>query len=222
MKYITLNFRCGGKVKLPTNIFKSIDVPDDFTVNKEGENTNKRICIAEGCYVDSLDKTKSLENQLPGKKCYISDDFSNNQLVNDDEYEFLEEILNSYRHDDPILYFSTVNGIIGEEFGLRPDEVTFIPIGYVTELEEPEEIDEEEEEPEEIIAYVNANTEELDIEIEVYKDKNGNTPAPNGRYNLYANIGIEVPDDVYGFTVEDGIISELLAATEEDEGVEEG
>lgn len=123
MKHIVINFRGGGKIKLPVNILKSIDVPDDFTVNKEGEDsTNKRICIAEGCYVDSLDKNVDLEDQLPGKKCYTSDDFSNNQLVNDDEYIFLEEILNSYIHSNPLFSFSTDNGIISEEFGLRIDE----------------------------------------------------------------------------------------------------
>ena len=216
MKYIVINFRGGGKIKLPANILKSIDVPDDFTVNKEGENTNKRICIANGCYVDSLDKNIDLEQQLPGKKCYTSDDFSNNQLVDDDEYEFLEEILNSYIHSNPILYFSTNNGIIGEEFGLRGDEATLIPIGY-KEGEEGEEV-------EQVIAYAYSG-EELNVGTEVYGDENGTTPA-SGEYILYNVVDIEVPDGVYGFTVENGQVSELLAyegggGEEEEEGGEE-
>jgi hypothetical protein len=40
MKYIVINFKGGGKIKIPANILKSIDVPDDFTVNKEVEDDN--------------------------------------------------------------------------------------------------------------------------------------------------------------------------------------
>ena len=113
MKYITLNFRCGGKVKLPANIFKSIDVPDDFTVNKKGGDTNKRICIGDGCYVDSLDKDTELTVQLLNKKCYTTDDFNNTQLVDNKEYDFLEEILNNYYHaENNLVAFATNNGII--------------------------------------------------------------------------------------------------------------
>lgn len=119
MKHIVINFRGGGKIKIPANILKSIDVPDDFTVNKEDEDTNKRICIADGCYVDSLDKTISLEEQLVGKKCYTSDDFSNNQLVDDDAYNFLEEVLNSYTHVTGLTAFSTVDGTITDSFGYQ-------------------------------------------------------------------------------------------------------
>ena len=120
MKYIVINFRGGGKIKLPAKYLKSIDVPDDFTVNKEGKDE---------------------------------------------------------------------------------EEIKLIPIGQYEE--------------EGIIVYVDANTEELDIGIEVYSDENGNTPAPNGEYILYENINIEVPDGVYGILVEDGKVSELLAEEEE-------
>ena len=85
-------------------------------IAKEDEDTNKRICIANGCYVDSLDKTISLENQLARKKCYTSDDFNNNELVDDGGYNFLEEILDSYIHTPALTSFGTTNGIINESF----------------------------------------------------------------------------------------------------------
>lgn len=122
MKYIVINFRGGGKIKLPANILKSIDVPDDFTVNKEGEDANKRICIAEGCYVDSLDKNTSLEEQLPDKECYKSDNFNSTQLVDDNDYNFLEEILNTYTHNNGLVAFATSDGIITDNFGYQEEE----------------------------------------------------------------------------------------------------
>lgn len=120
MKYIVINFRGGGKIKISANLLKSIDVPDDFTVNKEG--TNKRICIANGCYVNSLDETMTLEEQLPNKKCYVSDDFNNSQLVNDGEYHFLEELLNSYTYTEGLETFEVVNGKITDVFSYKDGE----------------------------------------------------------------------------------------------------
>lgn len=213
MKYITLNFRCGGKVKLPANILKSIDVPDDFTVNKKGGNTNKRICIGDGCYVDSLDKNITLEEQLPGKKCYTSDDFSNNQLVDDGGYDFLEEILNNYSHIVGLISFATDNGTIDDGFAYDGEaEIELVPIAYKSIGEEEDEI-----------AYVYSDTEELDVGTEVYGDKTGILLASDGEYMLYEDISVNVsiPLGVYGFEVENGKVSELLAPEEEGGGEEE-
>lgn len=199
MKYIVINFRGCGKIKLPTNILKSIDVPYDFTVNRQSEKPNKRICIANGCYVDSLDKTIILENQLVDKKCYTSDDFNNSQLVDNGTYEFLEEILNTYTHSAGLLSFNINNGTISDEFEYYGGaEVSCIAIGYKLNGGENE------------IAYVYSDIEELTVGTEVYKDENGSAAASDGDYILYENINIEVPENVNRFAVENGIISELL------------
>lgn len=214
MKHIIINFRGGGKIKLPANILKSIDVPDDFTVNKEGEDsTNKRICIANGCYVDSLDKTINLEDQLADKKCYTSDDFNNNELVNNGEYTFLEEILNSYIHDEGLILFSTYNGIISDEFAYNDIAVVveLIPIGYKATT-----VDFQEEESGEIVVY-GYSGQELNVGTEVYGDENGNTPAQDGTYDLYENVNIIVPNDTYAFRVENGQVLELFIIQEQEE-----
>lgn len=127
MKYIVINFRGGGKIKIPANILKSIDVPDDFTVNKEGKDK---------------------------------------------------------------------------------EEIKLVSIGYIlTDGEEEKEIP----------IYIYSDVAELTIGTYVYADENGTIPAPDGNCNLNGNIDIKVPSGVYGFTMENGQVSELLSEEQEEE-----
>lgn len=41
MKYIILNFKCGGKVKLPANIFRSINLPEYLIENNENNGSTE-------------------------------------------------------------------------------------------------------------------------------------------------------------------------------------
>ena len=96
MKYITLNFRGGGKIKLPTNILKSIDVPDDFTVNREGKDEEEIKLIPIGqneeeggvevvAYVNS--NTEKL-----GVGIEVYGDENGNTPASDGQYDLYENI----------------------------------------------------------------------------------------------------------------------------------
>ena len=62
MKYITLTFKCGGKVKLPANIFKSINLPDYLIENNENNGSNVELI--------TLNATENKTYNAPNNKAY--------------------------------------------------------------------------------------------------------------------------------------------------------
>lgn len=96
MKYIILNFKCGGKVKLPANIFRSINLPESLIENNENNGSNIELI--------TLNATENITYNAPTNKAFNKVKVNvntANQLTNKNFYSLAYKLTGKMVYYDP-------------------------------------------------------------------------------------------------------------------------